>query len=885
MKITNDTAYEKINTMKQSEQGERAGKSNALTETMGSYLLDLSGNQTVQPGTYQKETMTMDELSAKMGLPSQELQKMYMAVMSNTASEEDFARMMEDGYQVSDIDIETSVTILDQIKVELAKAGTEIEGYTDSVDSETLKDILGSATYAQALEKGLEEPAFTYMLKNELEPTAENIYKATYSAGKDYRSVSEKPVLDTSNEAFIKQINQVIEAAGLEVTEEHQEAARFIIEHDIPLTEKTLQLYQQLEEFKQPLDEKELIQRIKKGLSRGSSASEVNLAQTESVYEQATRIMEEVAEITEDDVKVLVEEGKPIHLKNLKIAHKRVGFVYGRYDDAKFLMARKAIEEVRLHMSLETNLRLLRKGIEIDVVPMQELLGELEQATQELAEMAISEMNNITEKVHELQAMPMQVLGYAVTQEIAFTIEGLHAKGVALQANYAEAAEAYEPLQKDYMKAAQKYEQLQTSPRADMGDSIKKAFRNVDDILADMGKEPSEENRRAVRILGYNQIEITEENLHQAMEADEKVQKLFKDLKPGRVLQLIREGVDVLHTDITELDEYITTMEKSFVESSESYAKFLQKLEKTDGITEDERESFIGIYRLVRQVEKSDGAAMGYVMASSAELTLENLLSAVRSDKRKQLDYILDDSFAGVDKVEAGKSITDQIQKAFGKEQAVSFLEQFHQQVTLSNLISANNMMTDASGVYRELAKKDSEEEFERYCDEISESMTDESSLQSSFERLERYTSVMLEKVMMNPENTLLDVRAMQSMFKQIRLTSSLAKESYYQIPVKLEEDYTVMNVHVKHTGENPSVEIEMDYAEYGHLKATYLFDEDGNINSNLQGQSGEAYALLENVSKRLEEAYTPKPRGEKVSARELCQIAKIFLQTIRNEY
>ena len=117
MKITNDTAYEKINTMKQSEQGERAGKSNALAETMGSYLLDLSGNQTVQSGTYQKETMTMDELSAKMGLPSQELQKMYMAVMSNTASEEDFARMMEDGYQVSDIDIETSVTILDQIKV------------------------------------------------------------------------------------------------------------------------------------------------------------------------------------------------------------------------------------------------------------------------------------------------------------------------------------------------------------------------------------------------------------------------------------------------------------------------------------------------------------------------------------------------------------------------------------------------------------------------------------------------------------------------------------------------------------------------------------------------------------------------------------------------
>jgi len=885
MKITNDTAYEKINSMKQSEQGERSEKSKSSAEAMGSFLLDLSGNQAIQPGTYQKERMTMDELATKMGLPSQDLQKMYMAVMSNTASEEDFAKMMGDGYQVSDMDIETSVTILDQIKVELAKAGAEIEGYTDSVDSETLKDILGSVTYAQALEKGLKEPAFAYMLKNELEPTVENIYKATYSAGKDYRSFSEIPALNMGDDAFVKQMNQVIESAGLEVTKEHQEAAKYIMEHDIPLTEKTLLLYQQLEEFKQPIDAEELVRRIEKGLSRGNKASEVNLAQTESIYEQAARIMEEVAEVTEDDVKVLVEEGKPIHLKNLQLAHKRVGFAYGRYDDAKFLQARKAIEEVRLHMSLETNLRLLRKGIQIDVVPMQELLGELEQATSELAEMAISEVSSITEKMQELQTMPMQVLGYAITREIAFTIESLHAKGTELQKGYAESGEVYEPLQKDYNKVTQKYEELQTMPRADMGDSIKKAFRNVDDILADMGKEPSEENRRAVRILGYNNIEITEENLQRASETDEKVQQLFERMKPGRVLQMIRDGVDVLHTDITELDAYLQTIERSFVETSDSYARFLQKLEKSGDITKEERESFIGIYRLMHQVEKSDGAATGYVMASSAELTLENLLAAVRSDKRGQMDYLLDDSFAGVDKKEIGKSITEQIQKAFATEKSVSFLEQFQQPITISNLISTSNMISDAAGVYKELAKKDNEKEFERYCDEITDAMTDEDSLRNRFSRLEKYTADMLQKIMTNPENSVVDVRAMQSMYKQIRLSASLSQKSYYQIPVKIEDAYTVMNVHVKHTGENPSVEIEMDLEEYGYVKVGYSFDAEGNFTNTLQYRSEKAFLLLEKISEQIEEKYGLRENEEKVSARELCQIAKFFLESVRNEY
>lgn len=77
-------------------------------------------------------------------------------------------------------------------------------------------------------------------------------------------------------------------------------------------------------------------------------------------------------------------------------------------------------------------------------------------------------------------------------------------------------------------KAGVQYETLMTAPRTDMGDSIQKAFRNVDDILNDLGVEATEENRRAVRILGYNGIEITEDSIIQMKAADEEVQRMFK---------------------------------------------------------------------------------------------------------------------------------------------------------------------------------------------------------------------------------------------------------------------------------------------------------------------------------------------------------------------
>ena len=77
---------------------------------------------------------------------------------------------------------------------------------------------------------------------------------------------------------------------------------------------------------------------------------------------------------------------------------------------------------------------------------------------------------------------------------------------------------------------------------------------------------------------------------------------------------------------------------------NESMSRFLYKLDKSKEITESERESYVGIYRLVNNLKSEDYAALGRVLEAGEELTLRNVLKEIRSEKRSY-DVKIDDSF------------------------------------------------------------------------------------------------------------------------------------------------------------------------------------------------------------------------------------------------
>lgn len=979
-------------------------------DAAGAYAVNIgSQDMRAQGGTYKKEDMTAEEISMQAGQMDMDVQKMYMAVMSNSMSEEDFNKMLEDGYDVSDVDVETMVTILDQIKVAVAKGGGEITGFTDGLSKETLEQILGSTAYAEALENGLEEGAAAYMVEKQMPPTPENIYRAKYSAG-TYQGRKEEEVPERESpdgKAFWDQIDRVIEEAGLAKNEESREDAVFLLKHDIALTEENLQLYEKLKEFRQggeKISEEELKYRIGMQVYEGKAAFQADLSRKESIYEQAVSLYEAVQNLPQDAAEHALENcagGKKLTLRDIlesageagRTSEENAGLNAPTGQDAEeagaagtensvlkgpvdqpseadgavvesaesreLLTARRQLEEVRLRMTVEANVKLLRSGFQIDTAPMEALIERLRAAEETLAGQGIVQAAEALEKLDDLRGMPAAALSYAVSREISFTIEALHEKGSELQGDF-ERADAEQIKRQE---AGKRYETMQTEVRPDLGDSIRKAFRNVDDILTDMNREPSEENRRAVRMLGYNRLEINEENLERALEMDGRVQRLFRDMKPGKVLQMIRDGVDVLHTDIEELTSRLTDRSESFLEESEDFARFLYKLDKNGGITAQERESYIGIYRLVRQVEKSDGRAQGYLLGSEAELTMENLLSAVRSSKKGSMDYKIDENFAGVDALQKGKSIIDQINavpyenprgyeetmrvieepqqkmRQSAQREAAEFLQEAGEPVTVSNLAEASSVLQEEVGIYqrleeygklteREDALEAEQSRFESCVAALQDAVTDEDSLQEGMEVFAEQAEEILRDAKEQAGVTELDIRDMQRLYRGIRFRTALSRESRYQIPVKTESGYTVMNLTVKKGTGTAQAEISMETEKYGRLEALFTerkgeqtADADGGqLEGTLFAETADGTKLLEDAVDRIKERMesagisvndmavlrgsrrgrgsvsrqadgpgaetSAKKDGRKeISAGELYQMAKIFLETVRNEW
>lgn len=82
-----------------------------------------------------------------------------------------------------------------------------------------------------------------------------------------------------------------------------------------------------------------------------------------------------------------------------------------------------------------------------------------------------------------------------------------------------------------------------------------------------------------------------------------------------------------------ELESYFSQNPESYEEEVEDYSRFLYQLERKKDVTEEERKAYIGIYRMVHQVEREDGAAVGAVVNTGAELQFSTLLAAARSRK------------------------------------------------------------------------------------------------------------------------------------------------------------------------------------------------------------------------------------------------------------
>ena len=584
---------------------------------------------------------------------------------------------------------------------------------------ENVSQVLTALGMAQeALQ--LSDQSKAFLIEQNLLPTIENLYQGKYST---QGTTSAKTVQEFSE--YEEQINRILEQCGKN-SEADKLSAKWLFAHELPVNEVTLSQMESLQKMQETMTMPKVLEQIVFSMLSGYAAKDANL-DTEG-YEQARDVVTNLAQVSDEvitsaakEVQERVVDSSAINLEYIFAIQEKtakdnqpsdgnsqnnaqdesrqvtIPFVYTDGMDKQDILQvtlKRQVEEIRQKMTVQAAVQLGQKGMQIDTAPLEQIIQELrnientyymQQMGKEAEVLTDSELDLFQEtlsKKADISVSHAALLGTGMRQHKLLTVNELHAAIGSTVANRKEWNGVYET--------------VSTQIRKDLGDSIQKAFENVPDILKDMGLATSRANERAVRILGYNSMEITEENIQRVKELDAQVNDMIDNMKPSVVMELIHRGENPLEIPIGQLNEELEQIRQEKEETSEEkYSRYLWQLEKSDKISPEERDGYIGIYRLLSQIEKSDGAVIGAVAETGQELTLKNLLTQARTMKGKGIDARVDDVTGVHQAVSGKKSITDQIDTGFSQYQK-HLVSKILDEITPSKLsdIARNEMET-----------------------------------------------------------------------------------------------------------------------------------------------------------------------------------------------
>ena len=854
-----------------------------------------------EPSTYSVEGLkSFDEIKAKASMKNVSLDNNAFAVMATSMSADDVAKMADEGFSPSEMTDSETVTVLDKIKATLVKSGVNIDGFTDDLSKEEIEQIAGSSAYASAIEAALKEAALPatkdnvteitealnvsgeltipsddakkYMINNCPEPTVNNFYIANHSSSADTSTnrasyymdetgyVGKNPT-DADIESLSPQIEKIISDAGLSVNEQTINEAKWLINKDIPLTKENLTNLENLESVSFPLDTETVALSAASALAEGKNAKDGLLSDPESIHIKAAKFVESL-----------------------------------NFDD---VAKRRILEETRLILTLEASVSLLKKGINLDTKDLEKLVDDLKQAEKESYAPFLMDNDEVDIKKYDDDL----TLKLDVFKQTVIAIEHVKTAPLSVVGDVAfsektptlnEVAELSNKAKSEFSKAERSYETMMTMPRYDMGDSIKKAFRNVDDILEDLEIEATRLNEKAVRILGYSGMEITEANIEKAVKAEVAVENVITHMTPARTLKMIRDGFNPLDTDIYELSNELLSEDEDT--GNTKYTEFLYKLEKSSEITESEKSAFIGLYRLFRKIEKSDGKLVGDVIKADERLTLSNIISASRSDRQVGTDIKIDDSFGALEKlITHGESITNQIlqgfktkelNKQYAKEEAneirniitkeeaiVRALENADSPKSPINMAAANMLLNSRGTIFKGLLKGLDEEEkdvFDKEISELADSFDDEDSAKNAINSFTEKTQEIIKNKAQIADKYI-DVKSLKLLNKQLSIINKMADSRTYEVPVIINGSYTSINLKIVNDTENA-----------GKVKAYFETEETGKVSAEFELRDGKVSGIIttensffEGVIKEREDSFKEEFKGAGVEISSMYYVNK----------
>ena len=579
----------------------------------------------------------------------------------------DAVKLDEDGFNLTDATPDDMVNIIEKIKIELAMHSDDYVNYGTAVSKDKIESVTGSAATAASVEsrmqgadiavndesvaevkgaleksselKPLSENTKNYMVANGIEPSIAGIYQAqaatSSSISADGVTIGRcaNVVSDADFEALRPGIEKIIASAGLEVNDKTLADARAFIDAQIPVTKENLEYKAQLDAIdieKIQADSDEMLNKILDNMRLGGKAE--NTLVIGSPIDDIRTALDTINRAEYADAANVVSKGETFTIASLKLEMDARSFrieysattvstgnseVGNQASDVQ-QAADKAYDTLvtaRVLMSTNASIYLVKNNISILTTPIDELnsmLMEYEQAdgTYEEAQIAYTDVLEARKTLNEIVRNPARVFASM------------------------------------FDKMNETYEAVGTQIRGDLGDSLKKAIQgSADDIIKELGLEGTDEDKEAIKVLAANNMDMTKENVETVKSVNAMINNLIKNMKPETVLNMIKDGVNPMNASIEEVNEYLTEAnDKASKDNEEKFSKFLYKLDRTNGITKEQRKQFIGIYQMMNIFTRDAGVAAGALIKQGAEVTMNNLMTAYNSRKHYDMDAVIDEN-------------------------------------------------------------------------------------------------------------------------------------------------------------------------------------------------------------------------------------------------
>ncbi len=593
--------------------------------------------------------------------------KLNLKALMMKLSGADAVKLDEDGFNLTDATPDDMVNIIEKIKIELAMHSDDYVNYGTAVSKDKIESVTGSAATAAnvesrmqgadiavndesvaevkgALEKNselkpLSENTKNYMVANGIEPSIAGIYQAQASTSSSISADGvtigryANAISDADFEALRPGIEKIIASAGLEVNDKTLADARAFIDAQIPVTKENLEYKAQLDAIdieKIQADSDEMLNKILDNMKLGGKAE--NTLVTGSPIDDIRTALDTINRAEYADAANVVSKGETFTIASLKLEIDARSFsieysaasvstgnseVRNQASDVQ-QAADKAYDTLvtaRVLMSANASLYLVKNNISILTTPIDELnsmLMEYEQADgmYEEAQIAYTDVLEARKTLNEIVRNPARVFASM------------------------------------FDKMNETYEAVGTQIRGDLGDSLKKAVQgSADDIIKELGLEGTDEDKEAIKVLAANNMDMTKENVETVKSVNAMINNLIKNMKPETVLNMIKDGVNPMNASIEEVNEYLTAAnDKASKDNEEKFSKFLYKLDRTNGITKEQRKQFIGIYQMMNIFTRDAGVAAGALIKQGAEVTMNNLMTAYNSRKHYDMDAVIDEN-------------------------------------------------------------------------------------------------------------------------------------------------------------------------------------------------------------------------------------------------